>query len=294
MTKGLIGSGKTTWARQLVRDNPNQYKIVCRDDLRSMLDGSMKSDNKRPSKDQEKFVKHMRDVMVRQILESKRYSVIVADTNLSPSNEAHFRQLVKEHNKLHGDNVQFEIKSFLDVPLDECIRRDAERKDSVGEKAIRQMYNQHLRSDDDSEKSDKIPSAGEKAIIVDMDGTLSFPGNRNVYDATGCEKDAPNIPVVDLVRLYQQNHNVIIITGRDERFRAATETWLKTYNITPQMVLMRQTGDKRKDFVVKEELIRQHLWGQYNIIFALDDRDGVVETYRRLGIATWQVNWDNK
>ena len=38
MTIGMIGSGKSTWAKQFARDNPNT-KIVSGDDLREMLAG---------------------------------------------------------------------------------------------------------------------------------------------------------------------------------------------------------------------------------------------------------------
>ena len=37
--KGIPASGKSTYAKQLVKDNPGMYKRINRDDLRHMLDG---------------------------------------------------------------------------------------------------------------------------------------------------------------------------------------------------------------------------------------------------------------
>ena len=35
ITKGLPGSGKSTWAKKLIDKNPNQYKRINKDDLTS-------------------------------------------------------------------------------------------------------------------------------------------------------------------------------------------------------------------------------------------------------------------
>ena len=38
LTVGLPASGKSTWAKEQVSQNPGQYKRVNKDDLRAMLD----------------------------------------------------------------------------------------------------------------------------------------------------------------------------------------------------------------------------------------------------------------
>ncbi len=45
---------------------------------------------------------------------------------------------------------------------------------------------------------------------------------------------------------------------------------------------MRQKNDYRKDAVIKKELFRAHIDGQYRVEFGLDDRDQVVELWRKL------------
>lgn len=138
MTKGLPGSGKSTWARSQVDANPGQYKRVNKDDLRAMLD------NGQWSKKNERFILHVRDTTIRAALE-RNYDVIVDDTNLSPKHEAHIRRMVDEINAETGSQHRVAIKDFTDVPLETCIARDAMRTDPVGEHVIRGMYNQFLK-----------------------------------------------------------------------------------------------------------------------------------------------------
>ena len=38
LTKGLPGSGKSTWAKQIIDENPSFFKRINKDDLRAMLD----------------------------------------------------------------------------------------------------------------------------------------------------------------------------------------------------------------------------------------------------------------
>ena len=43
ITKGLPGSGKSTWAKETVDKYPNSYKRINKDDLRAMIDNSKQS-----------------------------------------------------------------------------------------------------------------------------------------------------------------------------------------------------------------------------------------------------------
>ena len=56
--RGLPASGKSTYAKSLVKANPNNYKRINRDDMREMLDGY------HFSKSNEKFVKKLRDWLI--------------------------------------------------------------------------------------------------------------------------------------------------------------------------------------------------------------------------------------
>lgn len=137
------------------------------------------------------------------------------------------------------------------------------------------------------------------AIICDLDGTLALLGNRSPYDASSCENDTLNYPIANILEVYahQTLHDIklILVSGREEKYRKPTEAWLKKHNITHYEALyMRQTGDKRKDTIIKKELYKKHIEGAYEILFVLDDRDQVVNMWRQdLGLTCLQVAYGN-
>jgi predicted kinase len=129
ITRGLPGSGKTTWARQqrgAVRVN--------RDDLRRMLHGGMVGLGWA-----EVQVTLAQRSLVEALLRAG-LNVICDDTNLRP-------RYVKELAALaEACGADFVVRDFTDVPVDECVARDAAREppERVGEEAIRAMWRRHL------------------------------------------------------------------------------------------------------------------------------------------------------
>lgn len=129
--KGLQGSGKSTRARDLQAAEPGRYKRISKDDLRAMLDGGAYS------YENEEFVRAARDGLINAAL-SRGYSVIVDDTNLHPLHERQIRGLVEVW------GIAVEVVSLLDVPLETCIARDAQRAHPVGEAVIRNTWARYL------------------------------------------------------------------------------------------------------------------------------------------------------
>ncbi|MBL7816864.1 MAG: AAA family ATPase [Saprospiraceae bacterium] len=281
MMRGLPGSGKSTYAKQLVAEAPNTYKRINRDDLRAMFD------NSHYSKGNEKFVKQVRDVLIIKALEEGKH-VIVDDTNLSGTNETRIRQLVQEFNKMHNDTVQVEIVE-MNVSLEECIARDAKRPKPVGAKRIREMHRQFCASKTVVEQDTSLP----KAIICDLDGTLALLNGRNPFDAAKCEDDLLNVPVANVLKTFQAlGHKILLLSGRKDEHKTQTINWLAKNSITYDMLEMRQTTDNRMDAVVKKELFEAHILGKYYVEFVLDDRNQVVDLWRNdLGLTCFQVNY---
>lgn len=276
LTKGLPGSGKSTWARDVMAANPGQYKRINKDDLRNMLDGG------KWSRGNEKFVLRMRDQMIIEALALGK-SVIVDDTNLHPKHEAHIRQLVKE---VYGDAVSVEIiDSFLDTPLDVCIERDAARPNSVGETVIMNMYLRYIVKPEAPEYDIMLPDC----IVCDIDGTLAIVGERDPYDASTCEQDEVNWPTVLVLDQFHDDAALVLVSGRSARYREETERWLSEYNIEYDALFMRPEDDNQRDADLKEQIYHEHIEGKYNVMFVLDDRNQTVRRWRELGLTCFQV-----
>lgn len=277
ITKGLPASGKTTWAKK-----QNAHRIN-KDDLRAMLNNGIWS------KHNEKHVIQVRDMLVRYFLMTD-HDVIVDDTNLHPKHEQQLRTLVDDIND-QGFNITFHIKDFTDVPLEECIKRDSKRPNYVGERVIRRMYNQFLAVE--VEKPEYDPNK-QDIILCDIDGTLAIMGDRSPYNDLEAYKDKPNLPVINLVKMHRDRGvRVVFLSGRKERSRDVTRKWMANHEIIREdediEFYMRPDDDESKDWKLKENIYYKHIRPRYNVLFILDDRNQVVEMWRRNGLTCLQV-----
>ena len=90
--------------------------------------------------------------------------------------------------------------------------------------------------------------------------------------------------------MHAAGHRVVFLSGRSDKCRTATETWLKKHVAVPFDALhMREHGDNRRDSIVKVELFDAHVRDAYDVTCVLDDRDQVVEAWRALGLTVFQV-----
>ncbi len=278
--KGLPGSGKSTYAKNLVKENPNAYKRINRDDLRAMFDGG------HFSRGNEKFVRQIRDVLITKALEAGKH-VIIDDLNLSVRNENRIRQLVQEFNTKHADSVRVETKA-MNTPVEVCIERDAKREKPVGATVIHKLNRQFFDPFSDYVQQDpQLPPA----IICDLDGTLALLNGRNPFVAENCDQDELNRPVANLVKLKAASGaKILLLSGRLDTYRTKTEQWLARHQIPYDLLKMRPEGDTRKDATVKEEFYTDFIKGKYHIDFVLDDRNQVVDLWRnKLRLPCFQV-----
>lgn len=129
-------------------------------------------------------------------------------------------------------------------------------------------------------------------ILVDIDGTIALRGDRSPHDHDTSMEDAPNWPIIRLVNsLDIAASELILISGRDEKYRDVTEYWLATHGIFKHRhsLIMRPRGDNRPDEVVKEELYRRNIEPHFTVLYVFDDRNKVVAMWRRLGLTCLQV-----
>ena len=282
MCKGLPASGKSTWAKEYVKKSGNTKRIN-KDDLRAMMDNGIFSGKN------EKFVLEVRDFLIQQALMSG-FNVIVDDTNLHPKHEARMREIIKSWDKVlmpgKKEKWEFEVEDFSLVPLETCIARDLKRPVSVGEKVIRQMYNQFLAP----KPAMYIPKEGTPhAVMCDLDGTLALFGDKNPYDRNFLE-DQINDPVAStLDRCEACGDKIILVSGRTDKHRKQTEKWLEDNMVKYHALFMRKEGDTRKDSIVKTEIFEKEIKDKYNVVFVMDDRNQVVDMWRLRGLTVFQV-----
>lgn len=275
--QGLPGSGKSTYAKDLVSKNPGKYKRICKDDLRAMLD------NSKWSRTNEEFVLNIRDEILRQALVEGK-DVIIDDTNFEQKHIDRIKDIAKEYAIVEKQQINVEVK-FIDTPLQECIENDLNRFASVGKDVIVGMWKKYLKKPQiEVPYIDELP----RCIIVDIDGTLAIHGDRSPYDWGRVGEDRLNGIVYQIVKKYWEV-DLILVSGRDSVCREATETWLQFYGVRYKDLFMRPEGNTEKDTIIKERIYREHIEGKYNVLFVLDDRDQVVQMWRDLGLTCLQV-----
>lgn len=131
-----------------------------------------------------------------------------------------------------------------------------------------------------------------KAIISDLDGTIALLAGRNPYSPETIMNDKVNEPIADILRLYKKNSDVVIIivSGRNEKYKAETEIWLKKHNLDLyDHLFMRPGNDNKPDYNLKREIYKKHIENNYEVLFVLEDRDQAVKLWRDLGLTCLQV-----
>lgn len=284
ITRGLPGSGKTTWAKA----QPNTVRVN-RDELRRMMHGGHTGEGWA-----ERQVTLAQRAQVDALLRAG-VNVICDDTNLRG-------RIVKELAELAlMAGAEVTLEDFTRVPVEECIERDATRPESeqVGPDVIRRMHARYLAGEraaielpkavriEKYEPSLDLPAA----ILVDLDGTVAIMGRRSPYDASLVHLDTPNAPVIQAVRaMHAAGHTIVFCSGRTDDYRHLTERWLAEHVGVPYAALhMRKAGDTRRDAVVKREIFENEIRQRWRVVAVFDDRNQVVRMWRELGLTVFQV-----
>lgn len=290
LTRGIPASGKTTWAREWVAEDETGRARVNRDDLRMNLYGRLAP----LPYELEQVITCAQHAAVRGLLNG-HIDVVVDDTNIPLKRLREYAKIAKDA------GAELDFMQF-DTPLEECIERDLHRPvgaGHVGREVITQMHERWVQAKnhwallddepDDEYRYEPDPSL-PPAWIFDIDGTLALKSARSPFDWTRVLEDTLNEPVrwlLNGVRDYPSH--VIVLSGRDSVCRMETELWLARNEIWPTGLFMRPAGDNRKDSLVKLELFREHVAPHYNVLGVVDDRQQVVDMWRRIGLFCAQV-----
>jgi uncharacterized HAD superfamily protein len=136
-------------------------------------------------------------------------------------------------------------------------------------------------------------------ILLDVDHTISnsFWRDPMIGSATWDEYHAASIDdkpfkkVVTLINsLAAMNYNIIVVTGRNEKFRALTLKWFLKNQVHIDEMLMRPNDVFLKNAEMKTQLINERFGSNYNNIqFALEDNEDACIAYMNLGITSLQI-----
>jgi predicted kinase len=290
--RGIPGSGKTTWVKaQLAAHPPGTAVRISNDDLSFMLYGQpwgtfFFSDATRET------LHNLRISMLQTFLKQDAIThVYVDNTNLATPTVKSLQEIALRY------DAEFIVDDqFLAVDIEECIERDSKRDAPVGADVIRKMAKQLERL-----KPWKVPEVPttEKydntqelpyAIIVDIDGTLAHMGDRSPYDWDRVGEDSVDEGVRSIINSADPEDWIIVMSGRDGSSELRTLEWIIKNDIRYDILLMRDPGDMRPDWIVKNEIFQEYVAGAYRIRYVLDDRDQVVHLWRdKLGLPTYQV-----
>ena len=297
LTRGIQGSGKSTWARQWVTEDPENRVRINNDDIRNML-------GKYWVLSRESLVSDIKEDLVKNAM-NRGYDIVVDNMNLNPKEILFWKRIVDENNKdVDSYTYEIEYKDFF-IPLEECIRRDAMRPNPIGEKVIRETWKRYKHFIQTTEVENYVNNLIKEdeskpyCLVVDMDSTLCFNTTKRPWygegAAEGMINDVPNMGVLRLVEQWTKpgptayTNNLIIATGRDTSQEEVTKQWLAKYNIYPQEFYFRRKGDYRKGVEVKKEQIEKIL-EKYNVVAIIDDCEPIVNMYREMGLTVLQPN----
>jgi len=288
---GIPGSGKSTYSLNFIKENPNWIRMN-RDDFRFMFKNIPFCDNKT-----EELITDIINSSVISAL-NKGLNVIIDNTNVREKYINNFIDLV-----ITKANVEFQI---MDITIDEAIERDSKREKSVGKEVIEKMFENYqnlIKTFDFTprkkqnyiyENPIKDPSK-EDVILCDIDGTLAhMNGKRGPFDWNKVDLDDVDEVVADRLRKHKLlNEKVFIVSGRDEVCKELTVQWLEKHNISFDGIYMRKHNDNRKDSIIKQEIYDNYIKEKYNVLFVYDDRNQVVNQWRKNKLKVFQVEDGN-
>ena len=299
VTIGCSNSGKSTWAHEQWKENPNKIVVVNRDSIRNLLfsytDETISEYYKRTDLNKlEKQVSKYEDTLIYEALCEDK-TVIVDNTHLQESYITKYEYW----------NVEIELVWF-DVLLKEALTRNMSRSRKVDEAVIVKQYNKYvnLRKNLVSYffSPKKLNNSGNQSCYVfDIDGCLADNnGQRSPFDWSKVGNDNPIESIVKVLNDLNMNNEVsiyrpiYICSGRDEVCAEDTKMWFSKHLHDTEYFnfMFRPKGDIRPDWVVKQEMAFE-ICKTHSINCWFDDRIQVTRHLRMLGIKVLNVEHNN-
>lgn len=134
LCRGIQGSGKTTWSKKWVEEDPEHRIRYSNDDIRNIL-------GKYWVPTREDVVRRLKMATITEAMEHG-YDIVVDNMNLNPKEGAWYIGVSQEFEQRRRVHYEIYFQDFK-TPLEECIRRDSLRPNSIGAKVITDTYNKY-------------------------------------------------------------------------------------------------------------------------------------------------------
>ena len=143
LCRGIQASGKSTYAKAWVEEDPEHRVRFNNDDIRNML-------GKYWVPSREHLVRRIKVALILEAMETG-YDIIVDNMNLNPKEVGWYEAIVRDFKTRRvSSEYTIEFKDFK-TPLEECLRRDSLRNNPIGFEVIKNTYNRYKKSFYDAE-----------------------------------------------------------------------------------------------------------------------------------------------
>lgn len=203
---------------------------------------------------------------------------------------------------------------ILHESYDTCLERCVSRKghptiqdEVTAVKVLNFFFTKYERVQDS--EADQVTrlwpmGAKEPCIIVDIDGTLANIDHRlhHMKPEEGkkknwkrffddIDKDTPNEWCVDIVDGMYEKAVSVFCSGRPDEHQDITREFIADKcKLFIGELFMRRRNDFRTDYIIKEVILDFEILTRYKPLFAIDDRQQVVDLWRRRGIVALQCS----
>lgn len=137
-------------------------------------------------------------------------------------------------------------------------------------------------------------------ILCDIDGTVAnndhrqhFLEGKKDWDGFFSElvNDLPIQTIIDKVIQEQVNgKEIVFLTGRPERYRKETESWLQKHFEFKFQLLMRKDNDKRNKIISKQEVLFENNISKKNIFKVFENDYQLISYWTEKGFSVEDVN----
>lgn len=140
LTRGIQGSGKSTWAKKWVEEDPTHRVRWNNNDYCRMLGPCLVPEREAV----------VNSAMIDLIYYAMAlgYDIVIDNMNLNKEHWDSIQTQINDFNcEIFTDDPEkrytLEFKDFFDISLEECIKRDSKRENPIGEKIITDTYNKY-------------------------------------------------------------------------------------------------------------------------------------------------------